>query len=65
MLEILCSHSGLPLHLLKVNIATRVDDIIAANEVDLTIRPEHDCVASVELNLGYFKVLMVRNLLCR
>ncbi len=65
MLKILCSHRGLPLHLLKVNIATRVDNIIAANKVDLTIRSEHNCIASVELNLGYFKVLKVGNLLGR
>ncbi len=65
MLKILCGHSRLPLHLLEVNIATRVDNIIAADEVDLTIRSEHNCVASVELNLGYSEVLMEGNLLGR
>ena len=40
----------LPLHLLEVNVATRVDNIAASNEVNVTVRAENDSVAPVELD---------------
>ena len=49
----------LPSHFVKVNIAARVNYIVAADEVHLSIRSEDDSVSSVELDLDNLDVCPV------
>ena len=40
----------LPFHFVKVNVATRVHNIIAAHEIDMSIRPENYGVSAMEFD---------------
>ena len=58
LLQQILGRRRLPFHFLKVNVATRIHNIIAAHEINVSIRPEYDGVSAMEFDS--FDVYLLR-----